>query len=480
MTLAELPHDLRCDNCIVGAGPAGLALAEALIGLGRTVVILESAASGADSDAATLNIAPTSGDPFQPLQTTRARAIGGTTAIWSTLRGGVVGGKYVPLDPIDLEARTLTPWSGWPISHPDLDPWYAAAYSAAGLAPPAAASSTAPSLSLLPFPADSLTTSSYHWGSAGIYTQQLPAALDASPHATILRGATAIGFDSTADHAQVRAVRWAALSGARGTVHANTVVLAAGTIENTRLLLSLFQDTGRAAPHWLGRGFMEHPIDRSLTLVSRHPALSPDPGYYAFAGRGARTNLIGRIGLSAKLMRDANLRNASLRIFPVRHRFVSRQLRQLSHRLGRTPATTYRVLLDLEQAPHPDNRVTLTDQLDRLGRPTANLHWQWRPEDEAFRMRLLPVIQREFSRCAAGEIQITTGPPLEASVHHHAGTTRMHQDPGAGVVDSDLRVHGHANLFVAGASVFPTCGVANPTLTVLALALRLADHLGRG
>jgi choline dehydrogenase-like flavoprotein len=59
------------------------------------------------------------------------------------------------------------------------------------------------------------------------------------------------------------------------------------------------------------------------------------------------------------------------------------------------------------------------------------------------------------------------------------GTTRMHPDPGRGVVDADGRVHGVANLYIAGSSVFPTSGSANPTLTIVALALRLADHLER-
>ena len=61
--------------------------------------------------------------------------------------------------------------------------------------------------------------------------------------------------------------------------------------------------------------------------------------------------------------------------------------------------------------------------------------------------------------------------------NHHLGTTRMASDPKAGVVDADCRVHGVANLYIAGSSVFPTGGCANPTLTIVALALRLADYI---
>jgi choline dehydrogenase-like flavoprotein len=65
----------------------------------------------------------------------------------------------------------------------------------------------------------------------------------------------------------------------------------------------------------------------------------------------------------------------------------------------------------------------------------------------------------------------------DPNAHHHAGTTRMHEDARRGVVDGDGRVHASDNLYVAGGSIFPSAGFANPTLTIVALALRLADHL---
>lgn len=474
------PQDLQCDVCIVGAGPAGLTLAHALVQRGRVVVLIESGTDLPESPDASLNIATQTGDPLPPMHQARARAVGGTAAVWSTVRRGIVGGKYIPLDPIDLVTRDITPWSGWPLTRTDLDPWYAAAHHMAGLIPFASLEPT-DGQAVLPFGADSLSTSNYHWGPADLFTRQLPAALDDASRATLLRNSTATALRSSDSGRQVAAVEWASpRHGTSGSVRATHVVLAAGAVENARLLLLHYRNGNRAAPYWLGRGFMEHPIDRSLTLISSHQALSPDAGFYAFAGRGARANLVGRIGLTEELMRSGELRNASLRLFPVRHRFLSRQLRRLSHRLGRPPATAYRVLLDLEQAPHPDNRVTLSDQHDALRMPMAHLHWQWRPDDESFRLALLQVIQREFARHQCGDVQLADGVALEYGVHHHAGTTRMHRELAHGVVDPTLRVHEHDNLFVAGASVFPTSGVANPTLTVVALSLRLADHLTRG
>jgi choline dehydrogenase-like flavoprotein len=135
------------------------------------------------------------------------------------------------------------------------------------------------------------------------------------------------------------------------------------------------------------------------------------------------------------------------------------------------------VLLDLEQPPHRENRIRLSDPRDRLGQQRAVVDWRWRGGDEAGRQRIREVFARELERGGAGRLQVSRETALDPAIHHHAGTTRMHPDPALGVVDGELRVHRMENLYVTGASVFPTAGVANPTLTVVALSLRLADHL---
>ena len=244
---------------------------------------------------------------------------------------------------------------------------------------------------------------------------------------------------------------------------------------------------------------MEHPVDGSLELSSRDPALVATPGFFGAreAGRGI---VVGRLGLSADLLRSEKLPNASLRLFrdtePVLLR--SSGLRSVARRLvpfpawrrrigdairrrsGPTPpggTTRYRVLLDLEQPPHRENRVRLSDRRDRLGQQQAVVDWRWQAGDEAGRQRVREVFARELEREGAGRLLVSRDTALDPAIHHHAGTTRMHPDPALGVVDGDLRVHQMENLYVTGASVFPTAGVANPTLTIIALSLRLADHL---
>ena len=95
----------------------------------------------------------------------------------------------------------------------------------------------------------------------------------------------------------------------------------------------------------------------------------------------------------------------------------------------------------------------------------------------------MEIVGAEFGRAGLGRVQIlfeeegSDWPADLAGGFHHMGTTRMSDDPKQGVVDRDCRVHGMSNLYVAGSSVFTTGGSSNPTMFIVALALRLADHL---
>jgi len=139
----------------------------------------------------------------------------------------------------------------------------------------------------------------------------------------------------------------------------------------------------------------------------------------------------------------------------------------------------FELMLNLEQAPDPDNRVTLGTGRDALGLPRAHVVWRWRERDQRSLDQARRILARDLEEAGVGRIVPISGTTLDPNAHHHLGATRMHRDPRQGVVDEHGRVHATANLFVAGSSVFPTGGCANPTLTIVALALRLADHLER-
>jgi hypothetical protein len=174
---------------------------------------------------------------------------------------------------------------------------------------------------------------------------------------------------------------------------------------------------------------------------------------------------LGRIG------RDA------VKLAPVAYRRMTK---------GRSArATPARVLLQThaEQAPDPDSRVTLSTRRDRLGVPLPKVDWRLSELDRRTARTMVATVAEEFHRLGLGEVR--QQPWLDGAdwrhglsdSFHHMGTTRLGSDPKTSVLDSDCRVHDVAGLYVAGSSVFPACGYANPTLTIAAMAIRLSDHL---
>jgi choline dehydrogenase-like flavoprotein len=137
----------------------------------------------------------------------------------------------------------------------------------------------------------------------------------------------------------------------------------------------------------------------------------------------------------------------------------------------------------IDPAPNPDSRIRLGTERDALGIRRAELHWALSPIDHFSVIRTLELIGAEVGRLGIGRVQVLLDddddawPDDLAGGWHHMGTTRMSEDPTRGVVDADLKVHGIDNLYVAGSSVFPTAGSGTPTMTIVALALRLAEHL---
>jgi hypothetical protein len=145
---------------------------------------------------------------------------------------------------------------------------------------------------------------------------------------------------------------------------------------------------------------------------------------------------------------------------------------------------TFELFQMMEQAPERERRITLSSARDDFGRPIAHLHWFVTERELASLQRSQAIWAEAIAAAGLGRLQTTdelarghTLSLVHPSAHHHLGTTRMHPDPRQGVVDADCRVHGVSNLFAVGTSVFPTGSYVNPTLTAVALATRLADHL---
>jgi choline dehydrogenase-like flavoprotein len=503
---------LESDLCIVGAGPAGLVLGRALMGRGVRVTLVESGGFEPDPDVQALSGGVTVGDPYGDLRLTRHRQVGGTVHVWNTPVGAEIGAKYVPLDTIDLETRSWVPLSGWPFDRPHLDPFYRRAHAVCGLGDVEYEGErwTDADHPALPLAADAaLTTGVYQFGVGRPFTQTYPGEVRQASNVLVVHHATVRDLETDRAAERVLAARAACLTGTRVHVRARRFVLAAGAIENARLLLlsRAVRPEGLGNRHgWVGRCFMEHPRDYALRLVPRRPDLYDRAVFYD--AHPARTAVImGRLALREERLRSERLLNASATLLPIAPRpswlgatlaavgdplrlwRMARPRRERRRDYPRGGAgwslepdkarsfVGFRLLVNLEQAPHPDNRVVLARQCDALGLPRAEVHWRWRDADQRNLERVRAILVRELEAAGLGRVEVAAGGAPDPNAHHHAGTTRMHQDPRAGVVDERGRVHDLENLYVAGSSVYPTAGFANPTLTVVALALRLADHL---
>jgi choline dehydrogenase-like flavoprotein len=142
----------------------------------------------------------------------------------------------------------------------------------------------------------------------------------------------------------------------------------------------------------------------------------------------------------------------------------------------------YEISTNVEIAPNPDSRVSLYGERDRFGQQRVQLDMRFTEIDDRTQVRGTEIVGRELTRLGIGRVRLMARDRLEGTPgmdygYHHMGGVRMHADPRKGVVDANSRVHGTSNLYAAGSGVFPTSGVGVPTLSLVALSLRLADHL---
>lgn len=516
----SLPPDdiVEADVCIVGAGPAGVTVALELAERDLRVCLLESGET--DPRAQDLAAGETAGEHHYRLDRTRARAFGGTSRRWASPRGVRSRG----LTAVDFEARPPVPHSGWPFGLDHLAPYYERVHELFRLGPYDYRAETwadPESRPVLPLPDDLVTTTVFQFAPQAGFARHL-SRLATSPTVRLLVHATALELLPDELGSRVDAVRVAADPGREFTVRATVVVVAGGGIENARLL----RLSNRRHPAGLGNGhdlvgrhFMEHPHMRTGVVRPVAPTLPERLGLYRVHEVGG-VRILAKLTPSEDLVRREGLLNSAWWVFP-RHELVASdvgraivELRDIPtrrrlppHTLTRLrtvtthPATALATLrhgrraeeadgrpaLQLavmaEQAPNPASRVTLGRGRDRFGQPVPRLDWRLTELDRQSIRRTQGVLDRAFQRAGIGRLVNKLGdehPPAQLGVgFHHMGTTRMHPDPRHGVVDADCRVHGVANLYMAGSSVFPTSGYANPTVSLVALALRLAEHVGR-
>ncbi len=512
--LAQIPGPLELEGevCVIGAGAAGITLTRRLLKLGHGVVLLESGGLDYEAPIADLNAGENSGEEYYDLEDSRLRFFGGTTSIW--------GGRCAELDPIDLERRDYVPHSGWPIDWQELERWYREARPEFGLPAgrPGPDDLRAAGVKLPRF--EELETPLWTFDRRfNRFSWESCADLEADPRCQIVTHSTVTAIVS--EGSGITRVEARSLGSGRLTVRAKAFVLAAGGIENPRLLLASGLGNDQ-----VGRYFMEHPHARGGRIVkgAAWPLLKAFGRRHRVRGQ----DLAALIAPSEALQRREGILNTSLTIVARqpegRRQFIGMKAYSgLKHSMAPTkrgralwmvtkkaagwaqrhidPARPWllhkagnldvALLVRGEQAPNPESRITLTGEKDPTGVPRVKLDWRLSEIDVRSVSVLVGALGRELEQLGLGKVEpadwLGSGEwktdPLVSSHpiggYHHMGTTRMGSAPATSVTDADGRVHGIGNLWVAGSSLFPTGGWANPTLTIVALALRSAEKISR-
>ncbi|HEY8572612.1 GMC family oxidoreductase [Phenylobacterium sp.] len=501
----ELPGDseIVADLVVIGAGMAGIAIAREWAGSDRTVAFIES--GGRDFDAATQDLCkgeavisgPDNADrPFSDhLYQGRRRQLGGSGMIW--------GGKCVALDPADFAKRDWISRSGWPVTRRQMQPYYDRASDLLGVPhfPPGETSLQEPARPELPTEGGGrIFSAPRHYSRMSAVND--PEGFDRfrtapfeAPNITVWLHANVTEIKLAQDGRAIERLDIACLNGRRHAARGRAYVLAAGGIENARLLLASNgaekAGVGNRAD-LVGRFFQGHMTygvtDAQQGLMSGvYVTRARDLSLYT-SGFDNKSHCVLAPTLAAQ--RQGRLGNATFtlgRIAPNQRPPVRPEVSAISAVAsgvdGAAPAEGEQLygFFMSEHFPNPDSRITLGSGADALGMPRIRLAWRYTAAEWRSLEGQVAAFARELATAGVGRVCFPMERPqfvaLANASRHHMGTTRMHADPAEGVVDANSRVHGVSNLYVAGSSVFPTSGIGNPTLTLLAMTMRLSDHL---
>ena len=509
-----------CDLCIIGGGAAGIAMALEFIGTGIEVLLLESGGFELEVETQKLYQGDDIGLPYFDLEYARLRYFGGTTNHWA--------GMCAPLDPIDFKKRDWVNYSGWPIEYSDFASYLPRA-------------STICELPGHNFDAEywlrvqgEMRSRNYEYDkksfeafseffNAGAFPHSPPTRfgetyrqkLEMATNVKILLNANVTSIDTLQAAHKVDQISVKTLSGKSATVTPKQVTLATGGVENARVLLASNKTHSQGIGNkndLVGRFFADHiELESGFILSSKHTEFF-DIFFEGFRPTRFSLNVAPEIQNARKMVNiGMTIHNVSNEHFTANGIGAARRMKQ-SIDNGKWPDNffsdvgsaimdmddiisymwtrdapkkegLYMIMNRVESQPNPNSRITLSDDRDALDIPTVKLDWQLSELDYYSIYEMQKMFGKTLGQSGYGRINIeleekySKWPGITQGGHHHMGTTRMAETDKTGVVDKNSKVFGIENLYVAGSSIFPTYGKANPTLNLVALTLRLADHL---
>lgn len=522
----DIEKVIESDICIVGAGAAGISMAMELDKLGRSVLLLESGDFEFEQKTQALNKGYSVGQAYYPLQSCRLRFFGGTTGHWT--------GQCSTLDDIDFEERDWVENSGWPIKKSDLDPYYKKAHEICELQEYEYDSEyweKQLKRKAIEFDEKLVKTKIWQKSAPTRFGTKYRSNIVDSKNIRLITDANLTRINLTEYGNEVENLKLSTLKNKTHTVRAKSYVMACGALQNVRHLLNSNNVINKGVGNendLVGRYFMEHPhVDSADMVLLAHTNVNL---YY---DGSLNSKAFGMFATSESVQRTLKLQNYSARVESkdttnsdigqesademkklkqwenldgrlekmntlrkvigdgstdwIIDKFIIEKKQRLRQE-GNKLETSHHILnTRSEQSPNPDSRVDLADTKDELGIPHTRLNWQLTESDKISILKSNLILGKELGRLGIGRLKINDWlfdnkvdwPKFLGGGWHHMGITRMHEDPKKGVVDKNCKVHSINNLFISSSSVFTTSGVANPTLTIVALSLRLAEHLNK-
>ena len=493
------------DICIIGAGAAGISMALEWMNTPYKIILLEGGGFEYDDRVQQLYAGKTTGQHYFPLVSCRLHYFGGTTGHWA--------GWCSTFDAIDFEKRDWIPHSGWPIKREDLDPFYARAQKNVDLGPYNYSveywQKQDPSMIAMPLDKNVVWNKMWQFSPPTRFGEKYKDTIVNAKNIHLYTYANVVDIKANENISSVEEVTVKNYAGKEHTVRAKYFVLACCSIQNARVLLASNQQAPKGLGNdndLVGRFFMEHIEIKAAELW----LAKPDP-MQLYMWEWGKTKARAELAISAQKQQEYKILNGTAALNPLEIakgepsmiEIWSEDAKKNMERLNsygkeegdngetKLPARkkayqSFQLFTRVEQAPNPNSRVTLDTEKDSLGMPRAMLHWELTPFEKRSIRQIYTLIGEEVGRTGIGRVRLMeylrdekdeSWPEFTGGGWHHMGTTRMSEDPKQGVVDANCKVHGISNLFVAGASCYVTAAAPNPTLTLIALTIRLADHL---
>jgi choline dehydrogenase-like flavoprotein len=504
------PAGFTADICIVGAGAAGITLAVEFARKGKKVLLLEGGGAIREDSSQAIYDSEIAGLPHRGIHTGRIRVKGGTTVRW--------GGQILELDAHDFTPRASVPDSGWPFPKTELTPFYERALHLEGLAKVERSDEAIWRDHNLPFTQfPDLEAYLSRWCPEPNFARLHNKTLTTHPDIHLWLHTSAVELLIEGDAAT--GLRCRTLTGIEAIFHARNYIFALGGIESSRFFL---QPRPGGLP-WnrsglLGQHFQDH-IDCNAAQVFPHNLASFHDTFDPIFSRGFKylpklrlpPHLQAKLGTlsvgstmafedtgKARMQAKHTIRNLMRGRFSevtpdnITHtgKHVPMLFRQawryyVERRAYAPPEVRIFLRIHCEQEPTSRSSISLTDQRDPLGLLRIRFDWQISERELATIRQYVEIAKHSLASVAriTPDEDLMSGSPQFLSrcddSNHHMGGMRMSTSDTTGVVDTNLRLHGLTNTYICSSAVFPCSGFSNPTHTVLALALRLSDHLDK-